>query len=53
MICRVKPIKNRNTKTSSIDKAFALPERAALADQVSWSPITAGPYLVPVTRWVE
>jgi hypothetical protein len=23
------------------------------ADNFYWSPLTAGPYLVPVTRWVE
>jgi hypothetical protein len=54
MICPLKPIKNRPTKTSSIDKAFALPDRATPLEPVSWSsPLTAGPYLVPVTRWIE
>jgi hypothetical protein len=53
MICQVKPIKNRLTKTSSIDKAFALPARPAQPEQVDWSPILAGPFIVPVSRWVE
>jgi hypothetical protein len=52
MICQVKPIKPSSTKTS-IDQAFALPDRTAPADHVAWSPILSGPFLVPVTRWVE
>ena len=53
MICQVKPIKSRPAKTSSIDKAFALPDRAVQPEQVAWSPILAGPFVVPVSRWVE
>jgi hypothetical protein len=52
MICQVKPIKNQTPKNTSIDKAFALPDRATAPELVSWTPYTAGPYLVPVTRWV-
>ncbi len=52
MICQVKPIKSRPAKTS-IDKAFALPERVAQPEQFAWSPILAGPFIVPVSRWVE
>lgn len=51
-LCQVKPIKSRPAKTS-IDKAFALPDLTAQPDQVVWSPILAGPFVVPVSRWVE
>jgi hypothetical protein len=54
MFCQVNPIKIQAPKSTSIDKAFALPKRAAKTEELTWSsPITAGPYLVPVTRWVE
>ncbi len=53
MICQVKPIKNQAAKTTSIDPAYALPNREARVQPIAWSPLTAGPYLVPVTRWVE
>ena len=53
MICQVKPIKNRPAPTTSIDPAFALPDRDVKVESIVWSPLTAGPYLVPVTRWVE
>jgi hypothetical protein len=53
MICQVKPIKNLPSKITSIDPAFALPNRDMRVESLDWSPITAGPYLVPVTRWVE
>jgi hypothetical protein len=52
MICPIKPIKHRPAMTS-IDKAFALPNRVTPPEPVAWSPILAGPFLVPVTRWVE
>jgi hypothetical protein len=54
MICQIKPIKSRNLKASSIDKAYAEPKADDLPTEVvMWSPHTAGPYLVPVTRWIE
>jgi hypothetical protein len=53
MICPTKPIKNQTPKTASIDQAVVLNQRDAKADSVAWSPFTAGPYLVPVTRWIE
>jgi hypothetical protein len=53
MICFLKSHKNQPPKTTSIDKAFARPERPAKVEPASWMPLTAGPYLVPVTRWIE
>lgn len=53
MICQVKPIKNQAGRSTSVDKAFALPARDIKVDDILWTPYTAGPYLVPVTRWVE
>ncbi len=53
MICRVKSIKNQRTSPTSIDPAYALPQRDVKVESFDWSPLTAGPYLVPVTRWVE
>ncbi len=29
------------------------PESISSREGVSWTPITSGPYVVPVTRWVE
>jgi hypothetical protein len=29
------------------------PKRAQSTGEQFWSPMTAGPYLVPVSRWVE
>lgn len=52
MICQVKPIKSRPAKTS-IDHAYALPTRPAQSEQIVWTPNLAGPFLVPVSRWVE
>ncbi len=53
MICFLKPARNPAPKTTSLDKADALPDRTAKVDPALWTPLTAGPYLVPVTRWVE
>ncbi len=53
MICQVKPIKTQAPKGTSIDKAFAVPASAIKVEDILWTPYTAGPYLVPVTRWVE
>jgi hypothetical protein len=54
MICLCKPIKNQAPKTTSIDKAFALADRTPQPEPpVAWSTYTPGPYLVPVTRWIE
>lgn len=54
MLCQTKPAKTPTRKSTSIDPAFALSQRANPMQELTWtSPITAGPYLVPVTRWVE
>jgi hypothetical protein len=53
MIYLFKPIKNQAPKTTSIDKAFALPARPETVEPTAWSVYTPGPYIVPVTRWVE
>lgn len=53
MICQVKPIKPRTVKAVSTDKAFAAPDRAIRPEELFWSPMMAGPYLVPVSRWIE
>lgn len=52
MICPIKLPKSQ--KTASIDRAFALPSRDEIKiNQVLSTPLTAGPFLVPVTRWIE
>jgi hypothetical protein len=53
MFCFLKSSKNPTPKPTSIDKAFAAREHAAQINATSWTPLTAGPYLIPVTRWVE
>jgi hypothetical protein len=53
MICPTKLPRIQKT-TSSIDKAFALPNRNEIKiEEVLFTPSTAGPFLVPVTRWIE
>ena len=53
MICQVKPVKNLAAKKAAAETTFAKPERAGQPDAFAWSYYTAGPYLVPVTRWIE
>ena len=51
--CPIKSVKNRAPKASSIDKAYALSDRAPIPEPLLLSPLIAGPFIVPVTRWVE
>ena len=53
MLCSLKSIKNPAPRTTSSDKASAMPGRSEKPDPTLWTPLTAGPYLVPVTRWIE
>ena len=53
MICLFKPIKNQAPKTTSTDTAFAVADRAPQSEPVVWSTYTPGPYIVPITRWIE
>lgn len=53
MICQVKPIKTRTVKAASTDKTLVAPDRAMRPEELFWSPMMAGPYIVPVSRWIE
>jgi hypothetical protein len=63
MICQISNVKTKTGAIPPINKGLAqarniqarLKNHAAPVPQPldSWTPITAGPYLVPVTRWVE
>jgi len=65
MIYQISNVKTKTAPLAKINKGLLqarhiqaqLRERIAhesLPDHVEiWSPITAGPYLVPVTRWIE
>lgn len=65
MIHQISPIKTKTESLPNVHRGLfqarhiqsKLKERIAdglLPDpSESWSPITAGPYLVPVSRWVE
>jgi hypothetical protein len=53
MICLFKPIKNQAPKTTAIDKASAMADRTPQPEPVVWSTYTPGPYIVPITRWIE
>lgn len=69
MINQIAPVSTKTEALPSINKDLlkarhiqanvktltgALPRPTTLPRQVQmWSPITAGPVLVPVTRWIE
>jgi len=62
MICPVCPIKTKTAPLPRIGKALAqvrniqarVKERTYPVDRSElWSPITAGPYIVPISRWIE
>jgi hypothetical protein len=63
MICQISTVKNKTEPLPDKGLLQARRIQAKLKERVadgllpedgqSWSPITAGPYLVPVTRWVE
>jgi len=65
MIYQISPVSAKTAPLPEINRGLIqarhlqalVKERTAtssLPDQVQlWSPITAGPYLVPVTRWIE
>ena len=36
-----------------LSKSTALPEAKTIDPGMVWSPMTAGPFMVPVTRWIE
>jgi hypothetical protein len=53
MICQVKPVKARTVKIATNENATVAPDRAVRAEELFWSPMMAGPYIVPVSRWIE
>jgi hypothetical protein len=53
MICLFKPCHPRMAKATPVEPPLPQPDRQVRADSIAWSPLTAGPYIVPVTRWVE
>jgi hypothetical protein len=64
MICQVCPVKTKTAPLPRISKALTqvrnlqarVKERAPTypVDRSQlWSPLTAGPYIVPVSRWIE
>jgi hypothetical protein len=63
MINQIAPVSTKTEPLPSINKdllkarhiqAHVKTLTGALPTQVQlWSPITAGPFLVPVTRWIE
>jgi hypothetical protein len=53
MICLFKPCHAPAAKTAPVDRTVPQPDRQVRVDSIAWSPLTAGPYIVPVSRWVE
>jgi hypothetical protein len=64
MICQVSHVKAKTAPLPRINKALTqvrkiqteVKERAKhypLDPSELWSPITAGPYIVPISRWIE
>jgi len=53
MICLSKCHPAPAAKTIPVAPALPQPDRQVRAESIAWSPLTAGPYIVPVTRWVE
>jgi len=60
MIHQIAPVQTKTEPLPKINKALLQARhiqakvKQGLPTQVQmWSPITAGPYMVPVTRWIE
>jgi hypothetical protein len=53
MICQVKPLKTRTVKIATNENTLVVPDRAVRPEELFWSPMMAGPYIVPVSRWIE
>jgi len=53
MICLFKCHPTPVAKTGPANPTLPQPDRQVRAESIAWSPLTAGPYIVPVTRWVE
>ena len=62
MIHQIAPVQTKTEPLPKINKALLqarhiqaqVKQSGRLPTQVHmWSPITAGPYIVPVTRWIE
>jgi hypothetical protein len=65
MICQIKPVESQKESAAAINKGLIqarviqarlsgrIIDAAPLGDGLFWSPLTAGPYLVPVSRWAE
>jgi len=52
-LCPSKTLKTQAPRTAPIDQALTRPALHAKSEPTFWSPLTAGPYLVPLTRWIE
>ncbi len=53
MLCPIKLPSSHARKPAAIDQVLARPHPGIKVEDAVWTPFTAGPYLVPVTRWVE
>jgi len=56
MICPLCPLKSKKLAAKQRDQTPVTPNRAKsypLDPSELWSPITAGPYIVPISRWIE
>ncbi len=65
MINHIAPVQTKTAPLPSINRGLIqarhiqahVKEQAATGDLPKigelWSPITAGPYIVPITRWIE
>ena len=60
MIKQIAPIPQKTSNLTGINKGLVqaqLKDHTSDADKpengILWSPITAGPYLVPILRWIE
>jgi hypothetical protein len=62
MICQVQSVKTKTAALPEVDKgllqarqiqARLKPRITATHTRPVWSPITPGPFMVPVSRWVE
>ncbi len=53
MICFFKTCQTPTAKSAPVNPTLPQPDRQVRAESIAWSPLTAGPYIVPVSRWVE
>jgi hypothetical protein len=53
MNCLFKSLKCQAPKSPAADRTLTPSDRSPRTESIAWSPLTAGPYIVPVTRWVE